>query len=160
VSDFEDGTTTARFGAGWSISTGAAGEGSKAEMTVVEDGADGSKRALRISGDIASGDPHPWPGAMFSPGPETMAPVDLSAKKAISFWAKGDGKRHRILVFAHHRGSEPLVDTFAAGPEWARHAITIGSFDGIDGRDLQAVVFAGGPQAGPFAFLIDDVRIE
>jgi len=34
------------------------------------------------------------------------------------------------------------------------------AFGGIDGHDLMAIIFAGGPTPGPFSFRIDDIRFR
>ena len=93
VSDFEGGKPSARFGFGWSISTDAMRGGqSKADMQVVSGGAEGSKHALEISGDVSEG-AISWAGAMFFPGTAPMSPANLSGRKAIAFWAKGVGRK-------------------------------------------------------------------
>jgi hypothetical protein len=35
---------------------------------------------------------------MYFPGPAPMQPANLSSKKEISFWAKGDGKSYALVV--------------------------------------------------------------
>ena len=92
ISDFEGDKITAAFGAGWIVSTDTMYQGkSQAAMKLVPDGAEGSRGALEITGEILPGAPFKWAGAMFSPGNSIMAPVNLSSKKAVVFWAKGDG---------------------------------------------------------------------
>jgi imidazolonepropionase-like amidohydrolase len=161
VSDFEDGTLATRFGAGWTTSTDqqAAGK-STAQLSVVSGGANGSARALSVSGTISSELAYAWAGAMFSPGTQPMQAADLSSKKELRFWARGDGKTYRVMLFAMSRGFLPLTQSFVAGPEWRQYAFPLSSFGGIDGHDLRAVLFAGGPAPGPFAFRIDDVQFR
>jgi hypothetical protein len=53
----------------------------------------------------------------------------------------------------------PLMQTFVTTPEWKEHTMTWQSF-GTDGSDVMAVIFAGGPQAGAFAFAIDNVALK
>jgi imidazolonepropionase-like amidohydrolase len=161
VSDFETGAPAAQFGAGWEISTDLIfGGKSTAEMSVVAGGAEGSKYSLRISGEVAPGYAFPWAGTQFSPGPAPMAPANLSAHKAITFWAKGDGQTYRIMLFAQSLGYIPTAQTFVAGPEWKRYRFDFSSFPGLDPRGLMAIIFAAGPQPGKFTFQIDDVRFE
>src|ERR1022692_3514737 len=63
--------------------------------------AHGSKGCLDIAGDVvASGLPTLWAGAMFVPGKARMEPVDLSAKKSLSFWARGEGRPYAVMIFA------------------------------------------------------------
>jgi hypothetical protein len=134
-----------------------AGGRSAAEMKVVEGGAAGTARSLSITGTIDGALPYAWAGAMLSPGAGPMAPADLSAARGIHFWARGDGGTYRVMVFAEGKGFTPLQQTFTAGPEWTEHTIPFSAFDGIDGRGVMAVIFAGGPRAGAFAFQVDQV---
>jgi len=97
---------------------------------------------------------------MWSPGTVPMTPVDLSSTKALRFRARGDGGTYRVLVFAQSKGMLPLTRTFVAGEAWTEQAFPWSAFGGIDGHDVMAVLFCGGPQPGKFAFEVDDVRLE
>jgi imidazolonepropionase-like amidohydrolase len=162
IADFEqEGAPQAKFGAGWMVSTDQiAGGKSSAKMEVVAGGAEGSQRALRVTGDVAEGYAFPWSGVMFSPGAVPMAPVNLSARKAIRFWAKGDGQTYRVMIFSQRLGYRPAMQTFVAGPEWKQVTLPFASFEGIDGSDIMAIVWCGGPKTGTFEFELDNVRIE
>jgi hypothetical protein len=109
---------------------------------------------------VLPGSQFPWAGAMFSPGPYPMAPVNLSSKQRLSFWAKGDGQTCRVMVFARVLGMQPAFQTFQAGAEWKQFSFPWASFKGIDGHDVMSIIFTAGPQPGKFAFEIDDVRLE
>jgi hypothetical protein len=159
ISDFEDGKASARFGFGWVISTDAVRGGkSKAEMKVADGGAEGSKNALEINGEIAEG-AISWAGALFFPGPAPMAPVNLAARKAITFWAKGDGRNFQVMVYSQSGGFIPKVQNFSAGADWIRVTLPLSSFE-TDGHDITAIFFGafGGP--GKFKLAIDNVRLE
>ena len=161
VSDFDDGTLSAKFGAGWTTSTDEmAGGKSSAKLSVAAGGANGSRNSLGIAGTISDALPYAWAGAMFSPGTQPMQPADLSSKKEIRFWTKGDGKTYRVMVFARSKGMMPITQTFVAGPEWKEYSFPLSAFAGIDGHDLMALLFVGGPAAGPFALQVDDVRFR
>ena len=161
VSDFEGGTPAATFGIGWSVTTDVMANGkSEAAMKVVNDGANGSAKSLEITGTISPALAYAWGGAMFSPGTQMMSPVNLSSKKEVSFWARGDGKTYRVMIFADSKGYTPLTQTFVAGAEWKEYVFPFSAFSGIDGHDLMALMFVGGPQGGPFAFQVDDVRFR
>jgi imidazolonepropionase-like amidohydrolase len=161
VSDFDDGTTAARFGAGWSISNDAmAGGNSTAEMVVVDGGAEGSAKSLAVRGTISDAFKQAWAGAMFSPGQQIFQPANLGAKKEIRFWAKGDGKTYRVFVFAQNKGFAPLTQSFVAGAEWKEYVFPLATFGGIDGHDIMALIFGGGPSPGSFAFQIDHVSFR
>jgi len=158
ASGFDGGTASAAFGAGWMVTDDSrAGGHSTAEMKVVDGGAAGTAKSLSITGTVSDALPYAWAGAMLSPGAQPMAPADLSATRGIHFWARGDGGTYRVMVFAQGKGFMPLQQTFTAGTEWAEHTIPFSAFDGIDGHDLMAVIFAGGPRPGFFAFQVDEV---
>ena len=89
-----------------------------------------------------------------------MTSADLSAKKEIVFWARGDGKPGRLMVFSESTGRVPLIRTFEAGADWREISIPFSDLGSIDGHDVIALLFAGGPAPGPFAFQIDGVRLR
>jgi hypothetical protein len=161
VSDFEEEKVSAKFGLGWSVSTDVvAGGKSRAEMKVAPEGAQSSHGSLLISGEISPDLPYAWAGAMFSPGATMMTPANLSSAKEISFWAKGDGKTGRVMLFAQSRGYQPAIRSFTAGTEWKRFTFRISDFDGMDGSDMTAILFSGGPAPGGFVFQIDDLVLS
>lgn len=161
VSDFESGSPSAAFGAGWSVSTDQmAGGQSTGQIAVVDGGANGSRKALAITGEISAAMPQAWAGAMFSPGQQIFAPANLSSKQEIRFWARGDGATYSVLLFTESSGYTPHARTFVAGSEWQEHAFPLSAFGGTDGRDITALLFVAGLQPGKFALQIDDVRFR
>ena len=161
VSDFESGNASTGFGAGWSVTTDAMANGkSEAAMKVVDGGANGSSRSFEISGTISPAVAYAWGGAMFSPGQQPMTPANLSSKKEVSFWARGDGKTYRAMIFAESKGYTPLVQNFVADSAWKEYVFPLSAFGGIDGRDIMALMFVGGPQPGLFRLQIDDIRFR
>ena len=160
ISDFEDGTTSAKFGMGWHPSAGRllGGPCPVAEILVADSGAIGSKKALRIAGEIKPG-VFGWAGAMFVPGSVPMAPVNLSGKKTICFWTRGDGRTYQVMLLSKRRGSMPVMRSFTSGSGWSKIVMPISAF-GTDASDLQGLIFAGVALPGHFAFVIDDVRLE
>jgi len=161
ISDFEDGTPNAKFGTGWMLSTdGITGGKSTGDMKIVDGGANGGKHALEISGVIDAGLPYAWSGVMFSPGAQPFVPVNLSSKKSISFFAKGDGQTYRVLVFTASGGRIPAQQSFTAGPDWRQTTVPFSAFNGTDGHDISAILFVGGPAPGKFNFQIDDIKLE
>jgi imidazolonepropionase-like amidohydrolase len=160
ISDFEDGTRHTAFGREWTVSTGSlmGGHAPSAQLSIVDGGANGSRKALQISGEIAPGI-FGWAGALFLPGTPPMAPANLSHSKAISFWAKGDGRAYQLMVRAGSKGSAPLTRSFIAGPDWQLVTIPFAVL-GIDGSDLQAISIAEVGLPGHFTLLVDDVRLE
>jgi imidazolonepropionase-like amidohydrolase len=162
ISDFEqEGAPQAKFGAGWALSTDKlAGGKSVAKMEIVEGGADGSKSALRVTGEVVQGFAYPWSGVMFSPGATMMAPANLSSKKAIQFWAKGDSQTYQLMLFSKRLGFRPVTQTFVAGPDWKQFTLPFASFGDVDGSDLMGIVWAAGPKTGTFVLNLDNIRVE
>ena len=161
ISNFDDGTTDAKFGAGWSVSTDSiAGGKSTAEMKLKHGGANGSKGALQITGTISDALPYAWAGAMFSPGPAPFAPANLSGKKTLRFWARGDSRTYRVMIFTTSGGRIPAMKNFSVGSEWKEVSMPFSDFVGTDGHDVMAILFCASTEAGPFQFAIDDVRLE
>jgi imidazolonepropionase-like amidohydrolase len=160
ISDFDGGgEPTAAFGAGWRASTDELlGGGSKVTLAIVSGGAEGTPFALGVQGTFVQG-PAAWAGAMFFPGAEPMAPANLSGRKVLSFWARGDGRNCQVLVYTRSQGYMPARRTFQTGPEWHRFEMPLAGF-GTDGHDLTGILFGGGPEPGPFAFAIDTVRLD
>jgi imidazolonepropionase-like amidohydrolase len=159
ISDFEDGTTAARFGSGWADSTDAMRGGASVVQTAVVEGGAESKRALEISGEVKKGFPFPWSGAIFFPGPQAMAPANLAAARDLVFWARGDGRTYKVFVFAKSLGPMPSQQSFVAGPEWERHTIPLTQFAGADPTAITGIFFGAGPELGTFRFRIDNVEV-
>ncbi len=160
ISDFEAEAISANFGAGWSVSTDTMmGGKSTAEFHRVTGGAQGSTGAMMITGNIVAGIPSSWAGAFFSPGLAMMTPANLSAKKTVSFWAKGDGKTYYIMIFAQSLGYMPAIQTFAVGSEWKQYTFPFEQFN-TDAHDLTGLFLGGGLTPGDFTFYIDDIRFE
>jgi imidazolonepropionase-like amidohydrolase len=161
ISDFDDGTTTSRFGTGWDGSNDAmAGGRSTATIAVVDGGAQGTSKSLAITGTISPAFSQAWAGAMFTPGDRMFQPADLSSMTELRFWAKGDGKTYRVFVFAESKGNAPSTQTFVAGAEWKEYVFPFSAFRGIDGHGLMAIIFGGGPAPGAFDFRIDNVSVR
>ncbi len=163
VSTFDDGKIAANYGS-WTTSTDEViGGKSKSSLDISDPGANGSKGALKISGEvIPGGGQFAFAGAMFAPGSAPMEPVNLSGKKEISFWAKGDGDSYMLVVLTASRSGQngmPAMTQFIAGKEWKQYTFPFSTFQ-TDGSDLSALIFAASQPPGTFAFEIDDVEIK
>ncbi|MEW5900857.1 MAG: CIA30 family protein, partial [Acidobacteriota bacterium] len=159
ISDFEGEKIDAKFGAGWIISTDAMRGGkSTAEMKLVAGGAQGSRKSLLITGTIVAETVLNWAGALFSPGKTMMAPADLSSKKSISFWARGDGRRYAVMIFTRSLGFVPSIQSFTAGPEWEEFIFTFDSFR-LKGDDIMSIFIGASGEKGEFALQIDNVSL-
>ena len=159
VSDFEDGSVSARFGFGWSDSTDALRGGASVVRKEVVPGGAQSGRSLEISGEVRPGFAFPWSGAIFFPGDRPMAPANLSSFKALEFWAKGDGRTYQLMLFASSLGMMPAMKTFVAGPEWQLHTLPLADFPGVDPSGVTGIFFGAGADPGTFKFRIDNVRL-
>jgi imidazolonepropionase-like amidohydrolase len=160
ISDFENGKIEARFGAGWMASTDTIyGGKSVAKMEWAEGGAEMSRGAMRITGEVVSGAQFRWSGALFSPGAAVMSPANLSAKKGINFWAKGEPRTYAVEVFAQSLGYIPAARTFQVTPDWKEYTFTWKDFN-VSGADIMAIFIGAYQDPGAFTLFIDNVRLK
>jgi hypothetical protein len=133
---------------------------STATMKAVEGGANASKGALQVTGEIVPGADFTWAGVLFHPGSSPEEAVNLSRRKTISFWAKGDGKSYAVAVMTEsNSGGMPGIQPFVAGPEWKQYSFPLSDFQ-TDGHDVTGIAFAHAQQPGKFEFELDDVAIK
>ncbi len=160
VSTFDDPKQMARYGS-WMVTTDAMmGGKSTASMQVVEGGANGSKGALRVSGEVVAGTPFTWAGVMFAPGSSPAEAANLSGKKTISFWAKGDGKSYSVFVMTESQaGQMPALQQVTVGAEWKEYSFPLSAFQ-TDGHDVTGVGVVRSQEPGKFELELDQVRIE
>ncbi len=160
ISDFENGKIETRFGAGWMTSTDTLyGGKSKVEMAWAEGGAENSKGALKVTGEIVPGAQFRWSGVLFSPGAAFMSPANLSAKKGISFWAKGELRTYAVEIFAQSLGYIPAAKTFRVTPDWKEYEFTWKDFN-VSGTDIMAIFIGAYQDPGTFALFIDNIRLK
>jgi hypothetical protein len=163
VSTFDQGKVAANYGSWIPASDSMNGGKSSSSTAIVEPGASGSKGALQITGEVAPGGQFVFAGALYSPGAGIMQPTNLSSKKEIGFWAKGDGGTYTLLVLTESRGGNsgemPAMTTFAAGQEWKQYTFPFSTFD-TDGSDLSGLGFIRVATPGKFQFEIDQVEIR
>jgi hypothetical protein len=160
LSDFEGGAPVAAFGTDWLPSADdIAGGKSTGSVKLADGGASGTAKALLVSGTIDGSLPYAWYGAMWSPTPVPMQPANLSSKNELHFYAKGDGKPVRVMVFAQSKGDD------AADADFRRRAGVAGAHDAVEivrprrvgrhGRDLRgrtgdrSVFVSGGRDRSP-----------
>jgi hypothetical protein len=164
VSNFDDGKVAANYGMWIPAGDSMNGGKSTAKLSVVEPGANGTKSAMQVDGEVIGNQklPFAFAGTLFVPGSAPMQPANLSSKKEISFWAKGDGKTYTLVVLtAEHNGSDgpPAMTTFVAGPAWKRYTFPFSTFD-TDGSDLSGLGFVHAQEPGKFQFELDQVEIK
>ena len=163
VSTFDEGKVASNYGS-WTTSTDEmVGGKSKASIEITQPGANSSKGALKVSGEIIPGaGQFSWAGAMFTPGSAPMEPVNLSSKKEISFWAKGDGDTYVLVVLTAARSGQngmPAMVPFVASKEWKQYTFPFSTFQ-TDGSDIMELMFAASQPPGTFEFQIDQVEIN
>ncbi|HVN18614.1 MAG TPA: CIA30 family protein, partial [Dongiaceae bacterium] len=163
VSTFDDGKVASNYGSWTAASDEMMGGKSKAALEIVQPGANGSKGALKVSGEIIpGGGQFTFAGATFNPGSAPMEPVNLSSKKEISFWAKGDGDRYMLIVLTASRNGQngiPAMVPFVAEKEWKQYTFPFTAFQ-TDGSDFEAFLFAASQPPGKFEFQIDQLEIK
>jgi beta-xylosidase len=163
VSTFDDLKVAANFGRWLGAGDAMNGGKSHATLDVVQPGAAGTKGALQVTGEVVPGGPFVWAGALYSPGAGPMQPANLSSKKGVSFWAKGDGKTYTLVVLTETRsgqsGEMPAMITFVAGPEWKQYTFPFATFE-TDGSDVTGLGFIHAQEPGKFQFEIDELEIK
>jgi beta-xylosidase len=159
VSDFDDLRVSARYGRWLTLGDAVLGGKSTASMAAVAGGAEGSKGALRVTGELAPGASFLWAGAFFAPGVSVQDPVNLSGKKTLAFWAKGDGGTYAVAVASVSHGQPAVNKPFVAGPEWKAYSFALSDFD-TDGHDVTSVSFVRAMTPGAFVFELDKLEIR
>lgn len=148
------------FGWGWTVTTDQrAGGNSIASIALIHPGADGTHGALQVTGEIKPGFQYgPWAGAIWFPGHEPMQPANLSAKKELTFWARGTAGSYNIML---DTGSPiPLYAAFVVSAKWKEYHIPLAtSFPNADWKNVVFVAFAAANQ-GKFQFDLDRVTLN
>ena len=92
---------------------------------------------------------------MFTPGQTAMAPVNVSSKKELRFFARGEeGRSYAVMMFTRSKGQMPVMQRFTTSAEWKEVVLPIASFQGIDGRCKAFGRAARGARAGWVAFIL------
>ncbi len=160
ISNFDDLQVSANYGGWITTSDAQAGGKSTASMEAVEDGANGTRGALRASGEVVPREEFAWAGVLFYPGSSPDEAVNLSGKKTLSFWAKGDGGNYAVAIQTESNEDQmPGVQSFVAGPEWKQYSFPVARFN-TDGHDVKRIAFVRAQQPGKFEFAIDEVRLQ
>ncbi len=161
VSDFEQEAIASRYGKGWALTTDKQmGGESEASIKLIEGGANQSKGAMEISGQIRTGFAYPWAGAFFAPGAKAMQAVNYSKAKELVFWVKGDGRKYSVMTFSTTQGGIPPSQNFTTGPEWQQVRLPLSGFTGLELSQVTGFSFNASAPEGNFRFVIDDVEIK
>jgi hypothetical protein len=118
--DFESGKTTTLVDTSWQVFTDeTVGGKSSAQISIVPLGAGGSKGAMRLSGKLTPD--FQWGGFVGARASlqKGDSPKDMSAFTGVQFYARGDGKKYRVLLSKENvRDGNHFYMEFTAGPEW------------------------------------------
>jgi hypothetical protein len=116
VDDFEDGDTVSSLGTKWIVyGDGPVGGKSSAQIGVVAGGANGSRKALEISGQVTADFEHGFAGAAIALNKEGRG-QNLTAYTGIRFYVRGDGNTYQVSVLSsavkdHNEYSKEFVAT-------------------------------------------------
>ena len=160
VSNFDDLRISATYGNWMTTSDEQMGGKSTVTMKAVPGGANNTPAALQVTGNVVPHEGFSWAGVLFYPGSSPEDAVNLSSKKTLSFWGKGDGGHYAVAVLTEtNAGQMPGIQPFVAGPEWKQYSFPLANFN-TDGHDLTGISFVRAQQPGKFEFEVDEVRLQ
>jgi imidazolonepropionase-like amidohydrolase len=157
IATFDDSTTGTRFGRGWRVVTDT--PSTTASISIVPGGANGTRFSLGFSGTLSTTSRAPNAALVFSPlePGKPVALANLSSHVGIRFWAKGDGRTYRIILWT--ASYPPVIQTFVAGREWREYSFPFASFHGNDGFGVVYIVFGAAADPGPFHLQLDEIGL-
>ena len=161
VSDFDGDAITAKIGSWQPTIDQMAGGASLVQHALVQGGANGSRGALRVAGEVKPGFAFPWSGVMFFPAAQAMSPVDLSSRGELVFQVRGDGRSYNAMLFsgASAQGM-PSMQAFVAGPQWSEVRLPLSGFAGGDPSQVRGIAFTAGQPHGVFEFHLDHIELR
>jgi imidazolonepropionase-like amidohydrolase len=161
VSDFDGDAIGASFGSWQPTTDQMAGGQSQVQHALIAGGANGSRGALRVAGEVKPGFGFPWSGVIFFPAQQPMQPADLSARSELVFHARGDGRTYNVLLFSGQAAQGvPSMQSFVAGAQWREIRVPLSGFAGADTRLVRGIAFTAGQPHGTFEFRIDGVELK
>ncbi|MHC5012554.1 MAG: amidohydrolase family protein, partial [Planctomycetota bacterium] len=158
ISDFEGDSDRPTSVVGrWGGMTDASwGGSSTATHRIVEEGAEGSRKSLLITGTtVANGD-----STLAGPIYRLWGGLDLSAKSALVFRAKGQGGDFRVVAIGADPSVGIAVHTFSVGAGWTEVVVPLSGLAPVYPRPLLGFVFTGPRAGGDFTLQIDDVLLR
>lgn len=137
----------------WSVSTDAImGGTSTAQATLTKEG------ALRLTGKVVKGGGAQWAGIAWMPGPQMMAPANLSAASGLAFRIRGSANGPGLMGFSQAGGPQPSLTSTQIGPAWREVSIPFADLPRFDSSGTTMLLIgAFGP--GEYAIEVDDVRL-
>src|SRR5262245_23326651 len=169
LDDFEDGDLKGATGLSWfALADDVAGGGSQARLEAVRGGAEGSRHAMRLSGELRAGRGQPFAGAWLSLDRAGRA-VDLTPFEGVRLRVKGPA---RLQVGLRNAVTNFMAEV-EAGPGWQQVQIPFSTLapqgqvpEGARWTPESVQVFGvttpqlarpGAPVTGPVEFQVDDV---
>ena len=175
VADFDNGQAASPWG-NWKAIDDKPLQGiSTAQTRVIDGGADGTSRALQVSGSSAVWFfPFPFAGVAAPLGTVldgVPTPRDISGYNGLEFWARGDGKDYLVRFQTDDVSDWNYFHaTFRAEPQWKKITIPLASLEQYtwgqrvpwNGSAVAALHFvtnsAPGKDIGRYEFVLDQVR--
>jgi hypothetical protein len=166
IADFDNGNTKATYGIGWTaFDDKSRGGNSTTSEKLIEGGAEHSKGALEVSGDVGTAIQYPFVGTSFLPNGQPTTDfsrqglMDYSSRHMLRFFARGDGNTYTVAIAGPVMDTMPAMYSFTAGPEWREVQIPLAELGNLDLKRVKAIS-VGTMSPGPFRFQIDNVRID
>ena len=166
IADFDNGSEQASYGMGWHAGDDKdRGGNSTISQKLVAGGAQNSRGALEVSGEVGPALQYPFVGTSFLPngieGAEwaNQGLMDYSAKKELRFYARGDGQSYTVVIMGPALDAIPAMFPFVAGADWQPVSIQLQDLSSVDMKRVK-LISIGSMTPGPFRFQIDDVRLN
>ncbi|HET9862510.1 MAG TPA: CIA30 family protein [Steroidobacteraceae bacterium] len=166
IADFDGGSAAAAFGLGFSAADDKMrGGNSSVHQQIVDAGAENSRAALEVSGEVGTAIQYPFAGTALLPNgtPGTdfakQGYMDFSKKHNLRFFARGDGQTYTVMLMGPALDTIPSMYGFTAGEQWQEISVPLQDMGGLDLERVKLISF-GTMNPGPFRFQIDGVRVE
>jgi len=166
IAEFDGGSAAAAYGIGFTATDDKMrGGNSSVSQRLVDGGADHTRAALEVTGDVGTAIQYPFVGTSFLPNGKPQADflnqgyMDYSSRHTLRFDARGDGKNYMVVIMGPRVDAMPGMYGFVAGPEWHEVRVPLQDMGGVDLHRVK-VISIGSMSPGEFRFQIDGVRIE
>tara|TARA_B100001765_G_scaffold50891_1_gene29756 strand:+ start:7317 stop:9080 length:1764 start_codon:yes stop_codon:yes gene_type:complete len=143
----------APFGS-WNVSTDAIMGGTSTARTSLT--ADGS---LRLAGTVVQGGVAQWAGIAWTPGGDTMAPINLREATGLSFRIRGRANGPGVMGFSLAGGQRPSLAPIEIGREWREVTVAFSELPGFDAAGT-TMLLIGAFEPGDFEIEIEDIRLS
>jgi ABC-2 type transport system permease protein len=162
ISDFESGSATAKYGAGWfAAGDDQRGGNSTATQRVTDGGAANSRHALEVSGTIGDGIQYPFAGTAFFPnGTEDGKIMNFTGRRELTFQARGDGRQYTVVFLGETSGGIPPMYGFTSTSEWSEVRIPLADVLGLDVARVHGIVIGNNGPLGAWRLELDDVQLR